>query len=237
MVTIAAARGTRVAPPDSLRGDRANASEPGTDGVRGRSPRATMMRRGRQAADDGSFARSVGVHTARGALLIGVAVVLGLVLLQHVDSNRTAGDNVQAITPTTVVRTTIPPITTTTRAPRDVKVMVANGTPTNGVAATAQRPIAQAGYNVLAPVDGTAAAKAARRNSTVYYAAGYDGEARKIADLLQLSPPAPIAPMPTVLPVSDLKGSNILVLVGPDYAAKHGGPSTSGPTTSTTRRL
>jgi hypothetical protein len=197
------------------------------------------MRRGRQAADDGSFARSVGVHTARGALLIGVAVVLGLVLLQHVDSNRTAADNnLRAVTPTTVRVTTIPPNTTTTRAPHDVKVMVANGTNTTGVAATAQRPIAQAGYNVLAPVDGTAAAKAARRNSIVYYAVGYDTDARKIADLLQLSPAAPIAPMPaSALPVSDLKGANVLVLVGPDYAARHGGPSTSGPTTSTTRRL
>jgi hypothetical protein len=195
------------------------------------------MRRGRQAADDGSFARSVGVHTARGALLIGVAVVLGLVLLQHVDSNRSASTDVQTSEPT-IPETTVPVVTTTTRPASAVKVMVANGTPTNGVAATAQRPIAQAGYNVLAPVDGTAAAKAARRNSTVYYQAGYDVDARKIADTLQLSPPAPIAPMPTTgLPVADLKGANVLVLVGPDYAAKHGGPTTSGPTTSTTRRL
>jgi hypothetical protein len=166
-----------------------------------------------------------------------------LVLLQHVDSNRgsTSGD-VQAITPTTVVRTTLPVITTTTRPPSAVKVMVANGTNTTGVAATAQRPIAAAGYNVLAPADGTAAAKAARRNTIVYYAVGYDADARKIADLLALSPPAPTAPMPaSALPVTDLKGSNVLVLIGPDYAAKHGGPTTSGTssgaTTSTTRRL
>src|SRR5207249_3690297 len=157
---------------------------------------------------DGSFARSVGVHTARGALLIGVAVVLGLVLLQHVDSNRTAANNGRTITPTTARPTTIPSNTTTTRAPRDVKVMVANGTPTNGVAATAQRPIAQAGYNALAPADATAAAKAARRNTIVYYAVGYETDARKIADLLQLAGPGitPVAPLPaTALPVTDLK--------------------------------
>lgn len=199
------------------------------------------MQRGRRAADDGSFGRSVGANTLRGALLIAVAVILGLVLLQHVDSNRGSTSNVQAVTPTTVVRTTIPPVTTTTRAPRDVKVMVANGTTTTGVAATAQRPIAAAGYNVLAPADSTAAAKAARRNTIVYYAAGYDTDARKIADLLGLVPSAPTAPMPTTgLPVSDLKRANVLVLVGPDYAAKHGGATsatTSGATTSTTRRL
>lgn len=198
------------------------------------------MRRGRQAADDGSFARSVGVHTARGALLIGVAVILGLVLLQKVDTGKGTSTNIRAATDSTVPTTTsIPQVTTTTRAPSAVKVLVANGTTVNGVAASAQRVIAQTGYNALAAVDSTAAAKAAKRQTTVYYAAGYEPEARKIGQLLGLGANLPpISPMPTPLPVADLKAANILVLIGPDYAAKQSGTATTaGPTTSTTRRL
>ena len=195
------------------------------------------MRRGRRAADDGSFAHSVGVHTARGALLIGIAVLLGVVLLQAVDSGKGSGTKVRDVTPTTVITSSVPLNTTTTRSPASVKVLVANGTTTNGVAGSAQRTIAQAGYNVLAPADGTAAAKAARRNTIVYYSVGFDADARKIAALLGMTPPPPVAPMPTALPVSDLKGANVLVHIGPDYAALHGGPTTSGPTTTTTRRL
>ena len=105
---------------------------------------------------------------------------------------------------------------------------MANGTTTNGVAASAQRVIAQNGYNALAAVDSTAAAKAAKRQTTVYYAAGYEPEARKIGQLLGLGPNLPpISTMPTPLPVADLKGANILVLIGPDYAAKQTGATTT----------
>ena len=44
-------------------------------------------------------------------------------------------------------------------------------------------------------------------------------------------------PVEKILPVTDLKGANVLVLVGPDYGSHHGGPTTVGATTSTTRRL
>jgi hypothetical protein len=200
------------------------------------------MRRGRQAADDGSFARSVGVHTARGALLIGIAVVLGIVLLQKVDSGKAPSTAVSAADSTTLPPTTAPPLTTTTRAPTQVKVLVANGTTTSGVALTAKNTIGQAGYNVLAPVDATAAAKATQANTRVFYAAGYDSEARKIAALLGLTPAPQPLPMPTTaVPVSDLKAANVLVVIGPDYIAAHRtggtGATTPGATTTTTRRL
>ena len=201
------------------------------------------MRRGRQAADDGSFARSVGVHTARGALLIGIAVLLGLVLLQKVDTGKGSSTRIRAATDSSIAATTsIPAVTTTTRPPSAVKVVTANGTNTNGVALSAQRAIAQAGYNALAATDATAAAKAAKRSTIVYYAPGYEVEARKIGQLLGLGPNLPpVAPMPSPpspLPVADLKGANVLVLIGPDYAAKQGGTTTTaGASTTTTRRL
>lgn len=198
------------------------------------------MRRGRQAADDGSFARSVGVHTARGALLIGIAVLVGLILLQKVDTGKGSGTGVRAVADSSVPTTTsIPRVTTTTRPASAVKVLVANGTTTNGVAGNAQRLIAQSGYNALAAVDATPAAKAARRQTIVYYAAGYDAEARRIGQLLGLGPNLPpVSPMPAPLPVADLKAANVLVLIGPDYVAKQSGATTTvAPSTTTTRRL
>jgi hypothetical protein len=194
------------------------------------------MRRGRQAADDGSFARSVGAHTARGALLIAIAVILGLVLLQKVDTGKGASTSLKSNTPTTAAPTTAPAITTTTRPASAVKVLVANGTTTTGVALQVKQILATAGYNALAPADATAAAKAARRNTIVYYAPGYDKDAVKVASHISVPPP-PTSPMPNPLPVSDLKTANVLVLVGPDYVGRSGASTTAGGTTTTTRNL
>jgi hypothetical protein len=196
-----------------------------------------MMRRGRQAADDGSFARSVGVHTLRGAVLIGIALLLGIVLLQKMDTGTGATTQVNTDTPTSVPVTRAPATTTSTRPASQVKVLVANGTTTVGAALTAKNAVAQAGYNALAATDATPAAKAAKRNTTVYYAAGYETDAGKIGALLGLSTAPAVAPMPAPgagLPVADLKGANVLVVIGPDYVTRAGAP---GPSTSTTRNL
>jgi hypothetical protein len=194
------------------------------------------VRPGRQAADDGSFARSVGVHTARGALLIALAVIVGFVLLNKIDTGKSAPSaSVKTTTPTATPVTAPPESTTTTRPPSAVKVLVVNGTSTKGEAGAAANLIKPHGYNVLAPADGTAAAKAARRNTVVYYTAGYDIDARTIAGLIGLTPTPPTAVMPTSgLPVSSTLGANVLVLIGPDYVSSHG---RTGETTSTTRRL
>ncbi|HZN15698.1 MAG TPA: LytR C-terminal domain-containing protein [Acidimicrobiales bacterium] len=197
------------------------------------------MRRGRQAADDGSFARSVGVHTARGAVLIGVALLLGVILLQKVDSGNGPATQVDSGTATTGVVTTLPPSTTSTRPASRVTVLVANGTTTNGVGLNAKNVIGQAGYNALAPVDATAAAKQAKRITTVYFNPGYDTDARKIAALLSITPTPPVAAMPAVgagLPVSDLKTANVLVVVGPDYPTT-GTAGTSAATVTTRKGL
>jgi hypothetical protein len=172
-------------------------------------------------------------------------VLLGLILLQKVDTGRGTGTQVRATPddPAVVTTTSLARVTTTTRAASAVKVLVANGTSTDGVAGSAQRVIAQNGYNALAAVDATAAAKAAKRQTIVYYAAGYEPEARKIGQLLGLGANLPpISPVPNPLPVADLKGANVLVLIGPDYATKQPGATTTSTaaasaSTTTTRRL
>ena len=65
------------------------------------------MRPGRHAAADGSFERSAGTAAARGAFLLVVAVVLGIVLLQAADkgtSSRGLTTGTHASAPTTTAR-------------------------------------------------------------------------------------------------------------------------------------
>ena len=195
------------------------------------------MRRGRHAADDGSFRRSTGMAAGRGALLLGVAVVLGIVLLNAVDDTPSArvstGDDRSTTTVAPEETTTTQAATTTTtvaaRAPKDVKVLATNGTDVKGAARKATDVLRAAGYNVLAPVD------ARRADATsVYFAPGYEREAQAVASALALSP-ASVKALPTPPPVADLRGANVLVVVGPDVAGRLVGAGTA--TTTTTRAV
>ena len=77
------------------------------------------MSPGRHAADDGSFGRSAGGAMLRGALLLAIAVVLGVVLLNRFDNG--TDPFAQSLTAsgkatTTTTTTAAPPVTTTTAA-------------------------------------------------------------------------------------------------------------------------
>jgi hypothetical protein len=200
------------------------------------------VRRGRHAADDGSFGRSAGTALGRGVVLVAVAVLLGLFLLNRVDSPAEdeqvrVGDDDRAEEATTT--TTAPrPTTTTTplRAPKDVKVLSANGTSVKGAAGRVKDKLLAGGYNVLAATDTTSPAQ----GSSVLYAAGFQREAAVVAQVLGL-PVGSVQAMPATAPVADLKGAHVLVVVGPDLAAQRSSGTTSttraggGTTTSTTR--
>lgn len=207
------------------------------------------MRPGQHAAGDGSFGRSSGMAAGRAAALLVLAVVLGIVVIngaEDVPGQRlTAGGT--ATTRTSVARTTttVRRSTTTTtpvRQPKDVKVLPANGTTVAGAAGKVRDMLKAAGYNVLAPGQ----AKKADA-SAVYYTATYDREARAVADVLALPPPS-VQSLPEPAPVTDLRGANILVVVGPDLAqrvtqrsttsttSRTGSTSRSSSTTSTTRK-
>lgn len=193
------------------------------------------MRQGRHAANDGSFARSTGAAAGRGVLLLAVAAALGIVLYQGVDdvppgARVAAGDRpaerpVRDGTTTTVA----PEVTTTTvplKEPKDVKVLVANGTTVKGLGGRITDRLRTAGgYNTLAPTNAPAA-----QASTVFYVSGFQREAAALAESLGL-PPTAVKPMPTPPPLPDLRGANVLVVVGPDLAEA---PATAGSTTSTT---
>lgn len=205
------------------------------------------MTPGRHAAADGSFRRSAGAAAGRGIVLLGVAVILGIVLLSATDAQPpgervTAGRQTEepsddgVDSPTGVgdgagEMNTVPTTTTTPpRQPREVKVLVVNASGVSRVAARVTDHLRPAGYNLLAPTNATPLVD----ESSVFFVPGFEREAAVLASTLPLPlPPAAVKPMPTPPPLPNTKGANVVVFVGRDLAAKVG---SAQDTTSTTAR-
>jgi hypothetical protein len=184
---------------------------------------------GRHAADDGSFGRSAGGAMLRGALLLAVAVILGVALLNRFDTGtdpfaQRLSASGRATTTTTTTAATAPPQTTTTaaaaaarlRAPADVKVLPANGTGVNRFGARVGDELKKSGFNVLSPVDSTTKGVA---TSVVYSTAGYEADAADVAAKLGLPPTAVQAAAPPVKS-TELRGANVIVLAGADLNSR-----------------
>jgi hypothetical protein len=191
------------------------------------------VRRGRHAADDGSFGRSSGMAAGRAAALLGVAVVMGIVLLNAADDSPSrrvsAGGDTSSTTSAPEETTTTSGVATTTvpaRAPKEVKVLSANGTDVKGAARKATDALRAAGFNVLAPVDAGKPVPA----TGVFFTAGFEREAQVVASLLGVGADV-VKPLPTPPPVADVRGANVVVVVGPEAAARLVGPSAAPPIT------
>lgn len=183
---------------------------------------------------------------ARGALLLAVAVILGIVLLQQFDTPSIPSGQVSAtsvpddIEETTTTRrvglTTVPQVSTTAaraRAKAEVKVLVANGAGVRGLGASTTSELRNQGYtSAAAPTDTTTSPI---DKTSIMYAEGYEAEARELAGVLSL--PATVVTRLSAPPVAaaDLAGVHVLVVLGVDVT----GSTTTAPgaTTSTTRRL
>jgi len=189
-----------------------------------------------------------GAAGARGALLLAIAVVLGIVLLNSFDrvpttevdaildgldgTTTTVADGPAGTTP--AATSTIPPA----RAPGDVTVLVANGTDIRGLAGATATALKGIGYNTLSPTDTGQPVPATK----VLFSPGFEAEARAVATSLQLPPTAvegvnPASPPP----IRDTLGANVIVLLGGDVSrttTTTGArtPTTAGATTTTTRR-
>lgn len=206
-----------------------------------------MSKRGQHAADDGSFAKSASMNAGRGAVIIGLALLVGFFLLRDLDdggggtqvvSNQpdiTAPDDTEPLP--TIATTTTTPI----KAPKDVKVLVVNGTTVAGAAARVAQPLKVAGYNVLRAVDASPAIKAATKTSTVYYVTKeFEREAKALQSALALPATQPVVVVPTPPPAAEATTANVVIVVGPDLAKAGPGASSTtvrgGVTTTTTRR-
>jgi hypothetical protein len=164
----------------------------------------------------------------RGLVLLAVALLIGIVLLNATDgdppgtnlSTNPATRSEPGDTPSkgsSATTTTVPPTTTVpARAPKDVKVIVANASAVKGAAGKVNEGLKPLGYNVLAPANAATAPA-----SSVYFTPGYDREAAAIAAALAF-PATAVKPLPAPSPVADIKGANVVVVIGADQAARFG---------------
>jgi hypothetical protein len=183
------------------------------------------------------------VAAGRGAVLLLVAVVLGIFLLNKTDETPTT---TVSQSPTTTEHrgagrtTTTLATTTTTRAPHDpasVKVLAVNGTATPGIGARTKDVLLAARYNTLAPTD---AKTKPVKTTVIWYVAGYDVDATAIGRLLGF--PAPmVQPLPanaaTLLKdANNLPNAHVVVMGGEDLIPKLPAKPATSSTTSTTAK-
>jgi len=108
----------------------------------------------RPSGGNGELARGASAAAAKGAVLIGLAVIAGVFLLQRVDTSN-AGSPSVSVTKTPKTTTTVKPKSSTTtttlpaaplKTPDLLKVLVLNGGAKSGAAATMRTKLEQEGY-------------------------------------------------------------------------------------------
>jgi hypothetical protein len=170
----------------------------------------------RRAGDD---ARGSG--TVKGALLIFVAVAIGIGLLANSFAAGSSGgggappivDGVTTSIASDTTGTTGAP-TVGPHTPALVKVYVLNGSGLVGVAQEATDILNGRNYTTIPPANAPSKVPASR----VYFLESYQADAEAIAGLLGLVATA-VEPMPAAPPITDLAGANVVVILGPDFEA------------------
>jgi LytR cell envelope-related transcriptional attenuator len=115
----------------------------------------------RPSGGNGDLARGAGAAAAKGAALIGLAVLVGVFLLQRVDTStaRSSTTTESTAKTTTSVHTTQPSTTSTTqpstpaKTPDQLKLIVLNGGAPTGAANGLRTQLQQAGYTNQDPAN------------------------------------------------------------------------------------
>jgi hypothetical protein len=169
------------------------------------------------------------VNPARGAALVVVAVLLGLVLL------RNGIDTSEVVTPTRDASEEgtdegtdggdegtdegtdegeETPTTAAVRPPAEVSVIVLNGTSIAGTAGKYSDAIASAGYQMIEPGNATSQTP----TTLVFYTEGFEAEAVAVATAAGV--PATVSPAPlTDPPPGEVGAANVVVVIGTDIAS------------------
>jgi len=181
------------------------------------------MSNNRHASEE-SFSRSAGGAAVRGALILIVALGIGVFLVRQtgdtggptltvdtVATSDTTQAEVVSGTDTGVPTTT----TVTLRAPEVVKVLVANGSGVNRAAARVRAFLVPLRYDLPSPADATLK----NYEDFVYFNAGFEAEAKEIASKLGITK-API-PVPANVVKPPVPAFDVLVMVGPDLAVRY----------------
>lgn len=164
------------------------------------------------------------VNPARGAALVVVAVLLGLVLLRNgLDTSEVVtatkgdtssddgGDGATDEGSDSGEETTT---TIAARPPAEVAVVVLNGTSVSGAAGRYSTALGSAGYQMLESGNSTTKVAATQ----VFFAPGFELEAAAVA--LAIGAPATVVPaaLPTP-PPGEVGAANVVVVVGDDLAS------------------
>jgi len=177
------------------------------------------------------------VNPARGAALVVVAVLLGLVLLRNgldtsevvtSSNDRESSDDGGSDEGTDEGTDTGEETTTTlaVRTPAEVTVIVLNGTSVGGAAGKYSTAIGTAGYQMLEAGDSEVKVP----TTQVYFVPGYEQEAAAVA--LAAGAPATVTPaaLPTP-PPGEVGAAHVVVVIGADLASL---TPTTAATTETT---
>lgn len=167
----------------------------------------------------------------RGVILVVVGVVLGVILLAKgggagFDPDRTdveIGGGSGRTTTTTEVTTT----TEAQRPPSTVRVVVANGSDITGLAGRTAQLLAQSGYTTSNATDALVDAP----QSIVYFAPGYQPNARAIATLLTLGPDR-VQALSGQVAQDQPADAGVVVLLGADVPATLTGDTAGGVSTT-----
>ncbi|HZU80219.1 MAG TPA: LytR C-terminal domain-containing protein [Acidimicrobiales bacterium] len=192
---------------------------------------------GRRGGEDGHdfFGPLERSGAARGWALVVGALIVGAILMPSATRGTLAAagtpDTTEALAPvgsgpTTTAApatTTTRPASTTTAAPASsIRVLVANGTNTNGAAGTWTQFLSGKGYATLSAVDALTTVHATQ----IYAVNGATAAADQVAQALGLTASA-VEPASMPIPVASVGNAAVVVVVGPDLA----GRSTSSSTT------
>jgi hypothetical protein len=154
-----------------------------------------------------------------------VAFLGALALAGYVGSVVGPHFKARSTSPTTPTSTRPLSTTTSTVAHSSVRVLVANGTQAPNAAGHFTQQLQQQGWNVLVPKNTTSAAS----STTIYYAPSQQQAATQIASELGV-PMTAVQSLSAAVPVANLAGLDVVVVIGPDLAS-NGFPATTVPTT------
>ncbi len=151
--------------------------------------------------------------TRTGVIIVVIAVVVGLILLTkgYGSGQSEVSPGGQSSSNTTVVVSTT--TTLAVNAPASVKVKVVNTTTIPGLATNTRQRLQTAGYTQVAVGD----TPNPQEKTTVYYAAGSEGDGQAVATALGLAPEQVLA-MPNP-PPAELAGATVLVMAGGDLGS------------------
>lgn len=175
-------------------------------------------RAGRSRGGQGTgLGRNVAFSAARGAGLVAVAVIIGIVLLQVIDDgtsgpigDRGNGGKGGAATSSTTARggsstTSTTKAGTPAKLPAQVSVLVLNGSGQPGAATRQTNALKSKGYQTLTPAD------APKRQGTVVYAKPtFDRECATVATNVAGNPK--VEPIPSPPPTGSDKANCVVIL-------------------------